>query len=589
MIPVLIGVALLAARQVAPPTQPPSEWQLTYEKSGYVATGRYDEAIAFCRRLEKTSPYAKVLRYGTSPEGREMIALLLSREKAFTPQARARSIKPLVFITNGIHSGEIEGKDADLMLARDICVNKTKAGLLENVDLLIIPVFSVDAHERFSAYNRINQNGPVEMGWRATSANLNLNRDYIKADAEEMQAMLRLLHTWKPDYFIDNHTTDGGDWQYSLQVGIPQAPTLAPSVLQWTRAMQTAVLPQMVQDGYLVAPYFDDVNLAHPETTVSVSDFGPRYSTGYLTAQNRPAMLVETHMLKPYKHRVETTYQINYRTIAYVGANSAALKAANREADQAETQTKAGEPFVLSAKTTEATRPYTFLGYKYTPFQSEITGSMVQAWKPEPVNTPTTLRDQYAPDVTRAAPAAYALPPQWKEVIARLDLHGLTYTRLKHPLTARFATYRFENVSFPAAPFESRFTPTFTSVVLSEDRTLPVGTVVVPTAQVGAKLLLHLLEPDAPDSLVHWGLFNTIFEPKEYFEEYSMEPIARKMLEADPKLKAEFDERSKDPKFAQSPRARLEFFYTRSPYYDVRLNKYPVVRLTPEQWQQAQR
>ncbi len=569
------------------PSAPPPGWRLIYEKSGYVATGRYDEAVSFCKRLEKASPFVKVVRYGTSPEGRPLLVLILSRDRAFTPEAMAHSKKPLVFINNGIHSGEIEGKDADLILARDICISKTKASLLDTVNVMIVPVFSVDAHERFGKYNRINQNGPVEMGWRATSANLNLNRDYIKADTEEMQAMLRLLHTWKPDFFFDNHTTDGGDWQYDLQVGIPQAQTLADPVRAWTKAMQATVLPQVAKDGFPVSPYFDDIDTAHPEKPLGVSDFSPRYSTGYWAARNRPSMLVETHMLKPYKRRVDTTYEINWRTIAYVGAHGAALKSANRQADQAEKQTKEGQPFVLSARTTEATRPYTFLGYRYAPFQSPITGGMVSAWKHEPVNTQTTLRDQFAPALTAAAPAAYAIPPQWKEVIARLDLHGLTYTRLKHPFTAAFATTRFENISFPAAPFESRFMPTFKSVALTETRTLPVGTVLVPTAQVGAKLLLHLLEPDAPDSLVRNGFFNPIFEPKEYFEDYAMEPIARKMLAADPALQAEFTERLKDTQFANNPRARLEFFYARSPYYDARLNKYPVVRLTPEQYTKA--
>lgn len=451
MLPLIAGAALLGST----PVLPPAEWRLTYETSGYTATGHYDETVAFCRRLEKASPQAHVIRYGTSPEGREMIALLLSRDKDVTTQALARSPKPLVFINNGIHSGEIEGKDADLILARDICITKTKADLLANVNLLIIPVFSVDAHERFSAFNRINQNGPTEMGWRATSANLNLNRDWMKGDAEEMQAMVRLLHRYKPDFFFDNHTTDGGDWQYFLQVGIPQAPNLAAPVLKWTLAMQAAVLPQVTKDGYPTAPYFDDVDLAHPEKTLRVSEFGPRYSTGYLAAMNRPSMLVETHMLKPYKQRVDTTYDINYRTIAYIGATAAALKAANREADRAEALTKAGDMFVLSAKTTEATRPFTFLGWQYTPFSSDITGGMVSAWKHNPVNTPTTIRDQYAPDMTVVAPAAYAIPPQWKDVIARLDGHGLHYTRLKRPLLGTFATYRFENVTFSRAPFES--------------------------------------------------------------------------------------------------------------------------------------
>ncbi|MCW3100232.1 MAG: putative carboxypeptidase [Chthonomonadaceae bacterium] len=559
------------------------DWQTTYERSGYVQTGRYAEAVDYCRKLASASPYAHLLHWGVSPEGRPLIALVMSKDRAFTPEAARKSPKPLVIINNGIHSGEIEGKDAGLMLARNILVTKTEASLLDHVNLLFIPIFSVDAHERFGPYNRINQNGPAEMGWRSTSTNLNLNRDWMKADAEEMKAMLRLLHTWKPDFFFDNHTTDGADWQYASQLAVPTAQTQGAAQSLWSEQMLAVVLPHVEQDGFLTAPYFDFVDYNRLDRGLSVSDFGPRYSTGYLATLNRPSMLVETHMLKPYKVRVEATYSLNKRVIAYMGETADALKAANRAADAAETRMKPGDKVVLSVRTTDATRPFTFRGLEFTPFQSDVSGATTPAWSRKPQDTPTTLQDQYAPTLTLPAPAAYAIPPQWKEIIALLDLHGLKSFRLKQPLVSAFDTYRFDAVTWPRAPFESRFQPRFTAVKIREERMLPAGTVVVPTNQVGAKLLMQLLEPEAQDSLVHWGLFNTIFEQKEYFEDYAMEPIARKMLAENPALKAEFAERLKDPQFAASLRARLEFFYLHSPYADAHLNKYPIVLLTTEQ------
>jgi hypothetical protein len=576
----LVGMGLLLLRPQAPVA---ADWQTVYERSGTLDTGSYSEAVEYCRRLAAASPFAKVIPFGTSPQGRPMIALVLSSERAFTPVAARRSRKPLVIINNGIHSGEIEGKDADLLLARDILITKTRASLLDNVNILIIPIFSVDAHERFSPYNRINQNGPRAMGWRATATNLNLNRDFMKADAGEMEAMLRLLHTWKPDFFFDNHTTDGADWQYTMQLAVPQAQTLAAPLVAWSQQMLATTLPQVESDGFLTAPYFDDVDYNNLSLGMSVSDFSPRYSTGYLAAMNRPSMLVETHMLKPYKQRVEATYSINRRVIETVGATAPALKAANRAADLAETRIKPGDEVVLEAQTTATTRPFTFRGLAYRPYRSDISGALTPAWTREAVDTATALRDQFAPSVTVAAPAAYAIPPQWKEIIARLELHGLQFSRLQQPMTGKYETYRFDEVTFPREPFESRFQPRYKAVKITEERILPIGTVVVPVAQVGAKLLLQLLEPDAPDSLVHWGLFNAIFEQKEYFENYAMDPIAQNMISADPKLKAEFEERLKDPKFAANPRARLEFFYERSPYFDRSLNKYPIVRLSREQ------
>lgn len=580
MIGALLGIGMLLLRPQEPA---PQEWRTTYERSGYLDTGSYAEAVDYCRKLAAASQFARVITYGASPQGRPMVALVLSSDGSFTPEAASRSRKPLVIINNGIHSGEIEGKDADLLLARDILITKSADALLDHVNLLIIPVFSVDAHERFGPYNRINQNGPRAMGWRATAQNLNLNRDFMKADAEEMQAMLRLLHTWKPDFFFDNHTTDGADWQYTIQLGVPQAQTLAASAVVWSQQMLADVLPKVERDGFLTSPYFDDVDYNNLKRGFSVSDFSPRYSTGYLAAMNRPSMLVETHMLKPYRQRVEATYSINRRVIEYVGATADILKRTNREADAAEKQLKPGSEVVLAAETVSEPRPFIFRGLEYRPYRSAVSGAMTPAWTRQPVNTETTLRDRFAPSLTVTAPAGYAIPPQWKEAIARIERHGFRFSRLLTPMTTSFETYRFEEPAFPTAPFENRFQPRFKAVRVAERRTLPKGTIIIPTAQVGAKLLMHLLEPAAPDSLVHWGLFNVLFEQKEYFENYAMEPIAQKMLASDPKLKAEFEERLREAKFAASPRARLEFFYERSPYYDQALNRYPVVRLTTEQ------
>jgi hypothetical protein len=583
-----LAIALfLSSTPAAPPlplTPAPTGWGLTVERTNFDATGRYEEAVTFCRRLEKASPFAKVVRFGTSPQGREMLALVLSKDKAFTPDKAHRTNKPIVLFNNGIHSGEIEGKDADLILARDILVTKTRADLLDHLILVIIPVFSVDSHEeRFTPYSRPNQNGPREMGWRSTSTNLNLNRDYMKADAVEMQAMIRLITAWNPDFVVDNHTTDGGDWRYTLLLDVPNAPTLDTGVAAWSRQMRAAVTADVEKDGFLTSPYFGLGHPGRPEGGLTVQDFEPRYTHGYMTARNRPSMLVETHMLKPYGQRVAATYSVNARTLTYISANAASLRNAVRTADSAGTATKPGDKFVLTARLAPETRPFDFHGFVYAPFESPITGGSVHAWTTEAKDTPTTIRDTFTAGLTVVAPAAYAIPPQYTEIIARLDLHGLRYTRLTAPRTDTFDTYRFEGVSFPTMPFEGRFRPRFRAIPIQEKRTLPIGTIIVPVAQPGAKLLLHLLEPEAPDSLFSWGFLNGIFASPEYAEEYAMEPVARRMLEADPALKAAFEERMKDPAFAGDRRARMAFFYERSPYFDVRKDKYPIVRLSPTQ------
>lgn len=575
MLPLLAVFALAGA----------DDWRLHYEKSNFLETGRHAEAIDFCKRLDRASEFAKCITIGRSPEGREMVVLLLSKEKAFSPSLAAKSKKPLVFINNGIHSGEIEGKDADLMLARDIVITGTERSLLDGANIMIMPIFSVDAHERFSAFNRINQNGPKEMGWRVTARNLNLNRDFVKADALEMRNLLQVLKDWNPDFFFDNHTTDGGDWQYVVTADVPTAPDLAPEVAAFSRQLIEDVMPRVEKDGFLNAPYFSLNDSTDPSKGISVSSYSPRYSHSYVAALDRPSMLVETHVLKPYKQRVDATYSINKRTIEFIARNARQLKDALAKADQRAMDRKEGDEVILQSRIGPEKKPMVFKGLRFAPVDSPVTGGKVRAWAPEPIDIPSSIQNTFVPGLTVKAPAAYAIPPQWTEVIGLLKLHGISFTTLQKPVTGMFSSHKLEEVKFGPNPFEGRHSPQFKALPVREERTLLAGTVIAPVNQRRGKLLMHLMEPDADDSLVRWGFFNALFERKEYFEDYAMEPYARKMLEADPKLKAEFEEKLKDEAFAKNPRARLQFFYERSEWDDEVLNRHPIVRLTTSEYQ----
>lgn len=561
-----------------------ADWQLTYEKSGYLETGRYAEASAYVRRLDEASPYAKAFSIGSSPEGRSLDILLISKARRFTAAERARSTKPLILVINGIHAGEIEGKDASLILARRLLVENRYPELLDKVDIAILPIYNSDGHERFSAYGRINQNGPKEMGWRTNSLNLNLNRDFIKADSPETQALLKFMNDYRPDFFFDNHTTDGGDWQYHASYSVPMGPTQDPSVAAWSRRMVDSVTKACNAEGHPLIPYFDGFNPANPAMGISVSDFTPRYSTGYGAAINRPTMLVETHVLKPYKLRVETTFSMMRHTLAFCASDAKNLIAANQAADRRAGRGIADKSVVVEAGAGRNGRPFTFLGYAYAPYQSEVSGGTISAWDHnKPISVQTTLRDTLIPRAEVRAAYAYVIPAGWTDVIERLRMQGVAFRRISRAVSGSFDSYRFESVVFPRTSFEGRINPRFEVSLIREKRTLPKDSVIVWTAQRRGKLVVHMLEPMAPDSLAHWGFFNAVFEEKEFFEDYAMEPYAKKMLERDSKLRAEFQEKLKDPAFANNSRMRLAFFYDRSPYADVRLNKYPIIRVSKEE------
>lgn len=561
-----------------------ADWQLTYEKSGFLETGRYAEASAYVRRLDEASPYAKAFSIGATPEGRSLDILLISEERRFTAAERARSRKPLILIINGIHSGEIEGKDASLILARRLVIEKRYAELLDKVDIAILPIYNADGHERFSAYSRVNQNGPKEMGWRTNSLNLNLNRDFTKADSPETRALLKFMSDFRPDFFFDNHTTDGGDWQYHASYSVPMGPTQDPSVAAWSKRMVDSVVKACDGDGHPIIPYFGGFNAANPASGISASDFTPRYSTGFGAAINRPTMLIETHVLKPYKLRVETTFSMVLNTITFCANDAEGLIAANQAADRRAGQSMADKSVVVEAGASRNGRPINLLAYAYTPYQSEVSGDTIPKWDhSKPLSIPTTLRDTMEARASVRAAYAYVIPAAWTEVIDRLDFHGIAYRKIQKTVTGSFDSYRFQSVVFPRTSFEGRINPRYEVALIREKRTLPKDSVIVWTAQRRGKLVVHLLEPMAPDSLASWGFFNGVFEEKEFFEDYAMEPYAQKMLEGDPKLRAEFQERLKDSAFANSPRQRLAFFYDRSPYADARLNKYPVIRVSEQE------
>ncbi|MBU0641341.1 MAG: M14 family metallopeptidase [Planctomycetes bacterium] len=563
----------------------PDQWRTRAERTQYTETGRYPEVVALCRRLAEASPFAHYTSFGSSGEGRPLPLLILSRDQAFTPQAARSTGKLLVLVQNCIHPGECAGKDASLELARDILITGVHEDLLDHVNLLIMPIFSPDGHERFGPYCRINQNGPREMGWRVTTTNLNLNRDYTKADTVEMRAWLRTWVAWQPDLLFDNHTTDGSDHRYELLYAVAQDENAAAQVAVWVKtSLLHHVLPALKADGHLVLPYGGPRD--RRDLTKGISgpgDFSARFSTGYGALCNRPAILLEAHAHKPYAIRVRSTYSFMLHTLEELNQHPAALRNAISRADQRTSRTRGGEhdgQVVLSLTPTDASQRIIYHAWQQTLRHSDITGSDVLEYSRTPVDVEVDYYGDLRVAQTVAPPAAYLVPPQWNDVIDRLELHGVEFFRLARAERLAVESYRFEQVEFQPRPYEGRQMPSFETVPMQETRTFVAGTVVVPLAQARAKLAVHLLEPEAPDSLLAWGFMNAIFERKEYAEDYALEPIAQQMLARDPKLAREFAEKlASDGAFAQSAGQRLHFFYRRSPYWDTQQNSYPIARL----------
>ena len=588
---VLFGCAPAAERGITyvDAARLPDHWRTKAERTDYEETDRYEACVDFCRRLAAASPQAHYASFGRSGEGRELPLLILSSNQTFSPQTAHADGRLVVLVENCIHPGECCGKDACLELARDILVTGTRRDLLDHVNLLVLPIFSPDGHERFGPYHRINQNGPKEMGWRVTAGNLNLNRDFIKADAVEMRAWLRLWNTWQPDLFFDIHTTNGSDHQYILFYSATVGALLAEPIGTWmTDTLFPSIIPVLEADGHMPFPYSNPRNRQDLSQGIQAWPVHtPRFSTGYGAICNRPSILIEAHAHKTYEQRVLATYAVVQRTLEELNRRPDALRNAILLADERSIRNRgaygdSGEVVLRLANSNES-EPIVYKAVEFDVHKSDITGGEVIEYSNRPMDVEARLYNQARIEQSIAPPAAYLIPPQWTQIIDRLEWHGLEFFRLGQTEELEVDSYRFEDVIFPARPYEGRFLPSFTAVPTHETRTFIAGTVVVPLNQKRAKLAVHLLEPDAPDSLVKWGLINVIFERKEYAAAHILEPIARRMLAQDPALKREFEQKLRDDEeFAANPGARLNFFYRRSPYWDQRHNVYPIARLTDE-------
>jgi murein tripeptide amidase MpaA len=582
----LFGSAVCTFSQSESQNVPP-EWQTAAEKTDYKKTSTYDEAIAYSKKLAQASPLITYQAYGKSGEGRDLPLLIAATGRATTPAAARKQAKAIVLIQAGIHAGEIDGKDAGFALLRDIAITKTRQDLLKDVVILFMPIYNVDGHENSGPYMRINQNGPDEMGFRANATNLNLNRDYMKADAPETRAWLALWNKWKPDLFIDCHVTNGADFQYNVTYEYAHFQEVAPSIKNWMdEHFDGIVVPNVEKEGNLLTHY---VQFAGREVTGGVATFiaTPRFATGYTPIRNRAGLLIETHVYKPYKSRVRGTYDVLRHTVEEVGRSKASLFVANVTADTLTVERgRTYDPereYPLNLTITDKSTPFAFKGVEYKLEDSEISGGKRLVYGTAPLNITIPRFDDARVERSATPPLYYIVPPQYKDVIEVIMAHGIQFQVLKAPMTLSVESYKLTEPRWSPASFENRVTLTAKQTPVNETRTFPVGSILIPMTQEAANVAIHLLEPNGPDSFLYWGFFNSIFETKEYGEAYIVEKLAKEMLEKDPALKEEFDRRLLDPAFNRSPQARLRFFYERSPFFlRQKIGVYPVGRiLTP--------
>lgn len=568
---------------VLPPVQPRSgasealvvgkddPWITPAEQAGFATTPRYAQVEDWLRRLDVASPLISLESFGRTGEGRDMLLVRASKGKDGSGAA-----KPVVLVQAGIHAGEIDGKDAGLMLLRDIAL-RGKDGLLDKVDLVFVPVYNIDGHERMNRWNFPALRGPAEKGYVGNSRNINLNRDYAKADAPESRAMIALLRRLDPILYVDCHVSDGFDMQYDITFTYAGWGRYAyhRATADWLqRRFGPHVTAALEKAGHIPTLYPSPIDTRAPTKGIRQAPEGPRYSTGYGDFIGVPTVLVENHMMKTYRQRVLGTYVLLEAALKLAGQDARAIA-------QAKASDRASRPAEMLTRWKPAGRPIgrveAFKGIAFDTYVSPASGRAEQKWLGRPVDWRMPIIGQEAVEQVRL-PKAWWVPPGQADVIDRLTLHGIRHEVLDAPRTLTLDRVRL--IGPRSTPPRDARIPLETKLVHEDvTETLLAGMVRVPADQPLGLLAAALLEPESQDSFLAWGFFPEILAAPSGVENFVRAPIADALLAADPQLRAEFEAKlAADATFAADGDARLDWLSAqlpeRSPYHHV----YPIRR-----------
>ncbi len=547
-------------------------WITPAERAGFATTPRYAETRAWLERLAAASPLIRIETFGRTAQGRDMLMVRASKGGV----GKGGTSKPVVLIQAGIHAGEIDGKDAGLMLLRDIAL-RGKDTLLDSVDLVFVPIYNIDGHEASSRWNFPALRGPTEKGYVANARGINLNRDYAKVDAPETRAMIALLRRLDPILYVDCHVSDGFDMQYDITFTYAGWGRYAyhRATADWlTERFGPTVTTALERAGHVPTLYPSPVDTRDPAKGIRQAPEGPRYSTGYGDFIGVPTVLVENHMLKPYRQRVLGTYVLL----------EAALKLAATDRDRivaAKATDRASRPATMLARWKPAATPIgwieRFKGIGFETYRSPASGAIEQRWTGKPITFRMPIIGQ-EPVETVTLPAAWWVPAEQTEVIDRLRVHGIRFDAITTPRTLTIDRVRLrdavvQRVHDGRLPLKA----SFDHVAATE--TLPIGTVRVSSDQPLGPLAAALLEPEAPDSLLAWGFFPEMLSSPPGAEDFVHAPLAEALLAADSTVRAAFTAKlADDPAFARDAAARLTWLMERLPDHKTLHLMYPVLR-----------
>ena len=549
-----------------------------FEASKGASSPGYFQIIDWWKKMDAFSPIVKMQEMGPSDAGYPLHLVLISTSKEFSIPLIKQKKQNIVFVLNGIHPGEPDGIDASMLLVRDIVNNKYK--LPSNVVLALVPVYNIGGSLNRSENYRVNQEGPVERGFRGNSQNLDLNRDFIKADSKEALSFSKIFRMLDPDVFVDNHVSNGADYQHVMTLIASQHNRLGGEMGKFLdEVFEPSLYDKMKAKGYDLVPYVNHFGET-PEKGWNQFWDSPRYSSGYASLWNTFAFVPETHMLKPYAQRVEATKKMMESFLEFTGTNGKKITEL-REAAKKQDLVRPAFPLAWKHDKTKF-KEISYKGYTSGKKTSDVSGlPRLYYDRSKPFDIKVPFYNFYKDTLSVTKPKAYLVPQGWQQVIKRLEANDVKYSRLKRDTLIEVESYRIETYQSSPRPFEGHH-PNNNVRVIASVQTVKFlkGDYLFMLNQDANRFLIETLEPQAEDSYFTWNFFDPILGQKEGYSDYVFEETAADYLSKNPELKRKLDEkRSADSVFAGNARAQLDFVYKNSPYYEKAHLQYPVYRL----------
>ena len=556
------------------------EFKTIFEKTNGTETPTYTQVISYYKDLSERYSEISLFSFGQTDSGNPLHLVVYNQEGIFNVDEIKNSQKNRILINNGIHPGESDGIDASMMLLRDIVQNDALKKKYKNSIIAVIPVYNVGGSLNRNLHTRANQNGPKEYGFRGNARNFDLNRDFIKQDTKNAAAFAQIFHTVNPDVFIDNHVSNGADYQYAITHLFTQHTKLGGNLGTFLEnKMRPKLEESLEKKGIIITPY---VNVWGNTPEAGFSQFfdSPRYSTGYTTLFNTLGLMVETHMLKPYKIRVAQTYELLFSVFDFTEENSATIKELRTNATD-ELLSKKTYPIAFKVDRKNPTE-LQFKGFEGEYLDSKVTtGKRLFYDRTKPYTKPVKYYNNFIATKEVEIPKGYVLPQGWHKIVERLQNNNIQFSRFEKDTLLNVEVNHIANYETRKMAYEGHYLHYNTTVLKSKEKLqFKKGDIYISTNQNGVRYLLETLEAEATDSFFNWNFFDTILQQKEGYSAYVFEDIAEQFLKENPSVKKEFEEKlNADEVFSKNPRAQLNFVYKKSQYYEKAHLRLPIFKI----------